>query len=115
MKFDFRAIAIVCCMLFPVSAVQAQQKQKQDSTYVPVLQMDMKIEVKVDSAQKGKLTDTDISRAVEEGVRNAFGKKKELVLDSQKVVRRKLVPSTTDIFRSRRKKGAICSALTAKS
>lgn len=84
MKIDFRAIAIVCCLLFSVSAVQAQQKQKQDSTYVPVLQMDMKIEVKVDSAQKGKLTDTDISRAVEEGVRNAFGKKKELVLDSQK-------------------------------
>lgn len=84
MKKIFTAVTIACCLSFSVSAVQAQQKQKQDSTYVPVLQMDMKIEVKVDSAQKGKLTDADISRAVEEGVRNAFGKKKDLLLDAQK-------------------------------
>lgn len=35
--------------------------------------VDLKIEVKVDSAHRGQLTDAEIARAVEDGIRRAFG------------------------------------------
>ena len=35
--------------------------------------VDLKIEVKVDSARRGQLTDAEIARAVQEGIRRAFG------------------------------------------
>ena len=70
----FRDLMVGCLMACPL-LLQAQTVQRADTTKIPALDVDLKINVKVDAAQKGELTDDEIARAVEDGVRRALGER----------------------------------------
>ena len=75
MKMRQRKCWAVGCLLALPLMLQAQTVQPADTTKVPAMDVEVKINVKVDRAQKGVLTDEEISRAVEDGVRKALGER----------------------------------------
>lgn len=62
-------------LLLAAALVAGAQTIPTDTTRRSAMDVEMNIVVRVDSAQRGQLTDDEIARAVEDGVRRAFGMK----------------------------------------
>ena len=66
-----RRLLTLFCLAAALTA--SAQTVPTDTTRRSAMDVEMNIVVRVDSAQRGQLTDAEIARAVEDGVRKAFG------------------------------------------